>query len=150
MQDIRRAQDLIGHQVYDRHGDRIGRVDNVYLDDATDQPEWVTVRSGLFFPRESFVPLAGASHGDGGISVCVSKRKVTNSPEVTAPDGHLSNNDGHCLYRHYGIQRGISTAQRGRDGVDEDIPSTDPEEQTMPDGITLRPPDKSDPSTEGD
>lgn len=144
MQDIKRAQDLIGHHVYDRHGDRIGRVDNVYIDDATDQPEWVTVRRGLFFPRESFVPLAGASHGDGGISVCVSKTKVKSSPQVAAPEGHLSNNDGHSLYRHYGIQRGIGTPHRRQDGAGDEAPPSGPEEQTMPGGITLQPPGKSD------
>jgi sporulation protein YlmC with PRC-barrel domain len=144
MQDIRHAQDLIGHDVYDRHGDRIGRVDNVYIDDATDQPEWVTVRSGVFITKENFVPLAGASQGDGGISVCVSRTKVKSSPQVKIEDGHLSNSDGHSLYRHYGIQRGSGQSQR-RD-PDHRVDGSPPAEleQTMPGGITLQPPDPGD------
>jgi sporulation protein YlmC with PRC-barrel domain len=155
MKDIRRAQDLIGNEVYDRHGDRIGRVDNVYIDDATDQPEWVTVRRGLLRTRESFIPLAGASQGGGGISVCVSKTKVKRAPQVDADDGHLSNKEGHALYRHYGIQRGVGrpqqpnveqnstekpnpTAMSGQSGP----PPPSQEEQTMPGGITLEPPDE--------
>jgi sporulation protein YlmC with PRC-barrel domain len=146
MQDIRHAEDLIGHQVYDRHGDRIGCVNNVYIDDATDQPEWITVRSGLFITRENFVPLAGASQGDGGISVCVSRTKVKSSPQVKTEDGHLSNSDGHDLYRHYGIQRGIGRPQR-RDAdqhTDGEAPPPSEQEQTMPGGITLEPPDPDD------
>ena len=33
MKDVKRAQDLIGSDVYDRDGDRIGRVGNVYVDE---------------------------------------------------------------------------------------------------------------------
>jgi sporulation protein YlmC with PRC-barrel domain len=146
MQDIRHAQDLIGHEVYDRHGDRIGCVDDVYIDDATEQPEWITVRSGVFITKENFVPLAGASQGDGGISVCVSKTKVKSSPQVKVEDGHLSNSDGHSLYRHYGIQRGIGRPQQPDPAQQAggETPSPSEQEQTLPDGITLQPPDSSD------
>jgi sporulation protein YlmC with PRC-barrel domain len=139
MKEIKRAQDLIGNNVYDRHGDKIGRVDNVYIDDTTDQPEWITVRSGLLTARENFVPLAGASQGDGGIRVCVSRSKVRRAPQVNAEDGHLSNKDGRDLYLHYGIQRGSEAARPAGSNQDQTPPS--PEEQTLPGGIKLEPPD---------
>jgi sporulation protein YlmC with PRC-barrel domain len=163
MKDIKRAQDLIGNDVYDRHGDRIGRVDNVYIDDATEQPEWVTVRTGVFSIRENFIPLAGASQGGGGICVSVSKTKVKRSPRVSPDNGHLSNKEGQDLYSHYGIQRG-SRGPRGngpqdrppRRGAAEHptmFPSSQesmsrhpaaqsmptPEEETMPGGIVPDP-----------
>ncbi|HEY8372100.1 MAG TPA: PRC-barrel domain-containing protein, partial [Pseudonocardiaceae bacterium] len=47
---------LFGDEVYDANGEKIGKVGQVYLDDETGQPAWVTVRTGLFGMKESFVP----------------------------------------------------------------------------------------------
>jgi sporulation protein YlmC with PRC-barrel domain len=47
---------VIGQDVYDEAGEKIGSASEVYLDDETGQPEWVTVRTGLFGTKESFVP----------------------------------------------------------------------------------------------
>ena len=51
---------VIGHDVYDESGEKIGSASEVYLDDETGQPEWATVRTGLFGTKESFVPLRNA------------------------------------------------------------------------------------------
>ena len=45
-QDQLRA--VVGATAYDRAGDKIGKVGQVYYDDATDQPTWVTVNTGFF------------------------------------------------------------------------------------------------------
>ena len=45
-----------GSVVVDSNGDKVGDVGQVYLDDATGRPEWVTVRTGLFGLKETFVP----------------------------------------------------------------------------------------------
>ena len=49
-------RNLIGRKAFDRNGTKIGTVDEVYLDDATGEPEWAAVRTGLF-SRDAFVPL---------------------------------------------------------------------------------------------
>jgi sporulation protein YlmC with PRC-barrel domain len=49
-----------GHDVVDPSGERIGEIADIYLDEQTDQPEWLAVRTGLFGHRISFVPLAEA------------------------------------------------------------------------------------------
>ncbi len=113
MKDVKRAQDLIGSDVYDRDGGRIGRVGNVYLDDATQQPEWVTVRTGLFGAKESFVPLEGAAtSGENTLNVGVSKEKVKEAPRIEAEHGHLSDEEGRNLYDYYGLQRGSASPQQ--------------------------------------
>ncbi|MEN3263349.1 PRC-barrel domain-containing protein, partial [Pseudonocardia sp.] len=56
-------RDLIGSTAYDRSGDRIGKIGQIYYDDDTDQPKWVTVQTGLFGTRESFVPVQNAEIG---------------------------------------------------------------------------------------
>lgn len=96
---------LLGSTVRDTAGDRIGKVGQVYLDDTTGMPEWVTVKTGLFGTRESFVPLA-AAHVDGDeLVVDVTKDRVGDAPQIDE-DGHLSEEQEAELYRYYGVDPG--------------------------------------------
>src|SRR6185503_19176927 len=51
---------LLGATAHDPDGDKVSRIGQVYYDDDTDTPKWVTVHTGLFGTNESFVPLQGA------------------------------------------------------------------------------------------
>ena len=51
-------RDLTGATAYDHSGQKIGTVTSIYWDQATDVPEWLTVKTGLFGMKETFVPLA--------------------------------------------------------------------------------------------
>ena len=53
------------------------------------QPEWITVRTGLFGTKESFVPIRDADLTDDGVRVPVSKERVKDAPKIDT-DGHLS------------------------------------------------------------
>ena len=99
---------VIGKDVYDQSGDKIGSASEVYLDDESGQPEWVTVRTGLFGTKESFVPLQGADLTDDGVRVPVSKAQVKDAPKVDT-DGHLSPQEEQELYRYYGLASGQGT-----------------------------------------
>ena len=50
-------QTIVGSHAVDNDGDKLGKIGNVYLDDRTGEPAWVTVNTGLFGTKESFVPL---------------------------------------------------------------------------------------------
>jgi uncharacterized protein (TIGR02271 family) len=117
---------VIGKDVYDESGEKIGSASEVYLDDETGQPEWVTVRTGLFGTKESFVPIRDANLTDDGLRVPVSKNAVKDAPKIDT-DGHLSPQEEQELYRYYNMQhstgmtetgRTDSTAGLGRDDVD--------------------------------
>ena len=97
-----RPQDLIDSTVVDPEGSKIGKVGTVYLADDTRTPEWVTVKTGLFGHKESFVPLSGAEIRDDGLRVSVAKDQVSEAPRMET-DGHLSQDDSAELYRHYGL-----------------------------------------------
>ena len=71
---------VIGRDVYDESGNKIGSASEVYLDDQTGQPEWVTVKTGLFGTKESFVPIRDADLTDDGVRVNVTKVKVKDAP----------------------------------------------------------------------
>ncbi|GAB2745224.1 PRC and DUF2382 domain-containing protein [Amycolatopsis magusensis] len=119
-----RPQDLIDSPVVDPAGSKIGKVGTVYLSDDTHQPEWVTVKTGLFGHRESFVPLDGADLANDGLHVQVDKDQVTDAPQIDA-DGHLSPEDSGELYRYYGLpmqrdRAGEDRADRKRDSMRRD------------------------------
>jgi uncharacterized protein (TIGR02271 family) len=101
---------VIGQDVYDESGEKIGSAAEVYLDDETGQPEWVTVRTGLFGTKESFVPIRNADLTDEGVRVPVSKEQVKDAPKIDT-DGHLSPQEEEELYRYYGMGGGTDTSQ---------------------------------------
>jgi uncharacterized protein (TIGR02271 family) len=96
------AQTYRGATVVDSAGEKIGTVDDIYLDRASGEPEWAAVKTGLFGMKSSFVPLSSASpSGDGELRVDVTKDQVKDAPNVDA-DGELSTEEEQRLYRHYG------------------------------------------------
>ncbi|MGY1777018.1 PRC and DUF2382 domain-containing protein [Geodermatophilus sp. SYSU D00804] len=99
---------MIGQDVYDEAGEKIGSASEVYLDDETGQPEWATVRTGLFGTKESFVPLRDADLTNDGLRVRVSKAQVKDAPKIDT-DGHLSPQEEQELYRYYGLGFGSGT-----------------------------------------
>src|SRR3712207_2842464 len=90
---------VIGQDDYDESGEKIGSAAEVYLDDETGQPEWVTVRTGLFGTKESFVPIRNADLTNDGVRVPVTKEQVKDAPKIDT-DGHLSPEEEQNLYRH--------------------------------------------------
>jgi uncharacterized protein (TIGR02271 family) len=98
---------VIGQDVYDQSGDKIGSAAEVYLDDETGEPEWVTVRTGLFGTKESFVPIRNADLTNDGVRVPVSKTQVKDAPKIDT-DGHLSPQEEQELYRYYGMGNGTA------------------------------------------
>ena len=65
---------LRGAPVVDSRGVRIGAVGDVYLDDASGEAAWATIKSGLFRRRTWFVPLVGASF-DGSLRLPFTGRR---------------------------------------------------------------------------
>ena len=103
---------LSGATVRDTAGEKIGKVAQVYLDDQTGQPEWVTVRTGLFGGKESFVPLSAARVEGDELVVDASKEKVSGAPQVDE-DGHISEQEEAEIYRYYGLTEAGTTASYG-------------------------------------
>lgn len=96
--------ELDGLTVYDNDGEKVGSVGRVYVDDDTGKPDWVTVKTGLFGMKESFVPLAGARRVGSDLHLSHPKDSVKDAPRVDA-DAHLSVAEEEELYRHYGLTR---------------------------------------------
>ncbi|MEU6345727.1 PRC-barrel domain-containing protein [Streptomyces sp. NPDC046977] len=92
---------LIGRRAFDRNGMKIGTVDEVYLDDATGEPEWAAVRTGIF-SRDAFVPLEPSEFGEDGLRVPFDKSLIKDAPDFGV-GRHLSPEQELQLYHHYGM-----------------------------------------------
>ena len=103
MFDKSQAGSIIGQQLRTSDGGKIGKIGQVYLDDYHDQPEWITVNTGMFGTNESFVPLAEATlDDDGGVTVPYTKDKIQDAPNIE-DSGHLSEAQEQDLYTYYDI-----------------------------------------------
>ena len=105
-QELERA---IGQDVYDVDGQKVGTAANLYASDLSGEPEWVTVKTGLFGTKESFVPLTGARTETDGLHVGARKDAIKDAPRID-DQGHLSEAEATELYRHYNMQ----AAQTGK------------------------------------
>src|SRR3712207_9239402 len=79
-----RGSDLKSHD-----GDKLGRIEEIYLDTQTGEPEWALVTTGLFGTKQSFVPLGGMTREGDVATVPYDKATVKDAPKVD-PDGRLS------------------------------------------------------------
>lgn len=94
-----------GSTVYDSVGEKVGKVGQVYLDDSTGQPSWVTVSTGLFGTSETFVPIQDARFDGDDLHVGHTKDTIKDAPRVDV-DQHLSETEEAELYRYYGLEWG--------------------------------------------
>ena len=94
-------------------GEKIGSIGQVYLDDQTGEPTFVTANTGLFGLKQSFVPLQGARVENGDLIVDYDKETVKDAPRID-DDGSLTPDEEDELYRYYGIG-GAGTTTGGYD-----------------------------------
>jgi sporulation protein YlmC with PRC-barrel domain len=104
-----RIRQLRGDDLRDRDGDKIGTIEEIYLDVDTGAPEWALVSTGLLGSKRTFVPLREAT---GTLRVPFDKATVKAAPKVD-PNGHLSRRDEAELYRHYGMEYSRSGSDSG-------------------------------------
>lgn len=95
------ADRAIGATAYGNDGEKIGKVGQVFLDDRTGQPEFLTVNTGIFGTSESFIPAQGASFDGDRVTVAFSKSKVKDAPKVDPDGGHLDQPEEDRLYAYY-------------------------------------------------
>ena len=126
--------ELFNSDVVDVEGNKIGSIGQVYLDDMTGQPSWITVKTGWFGLKETFVPLERAVAADGTITVPYTAEKVKDAPRVD-PDKHLDADEESQLYAYYGIAAVVSEEQDASDdvavGLDEPVETTPAEESEV-------------------
>ena len=100
MTSAQTPESYIGKNAVDAQGDKIGSVGQVYLNDQTGEPDWITVNTGLFGMRESFAPLQGSSFNGEDVVLPFDKAVVKDAPDV-ADSSHLDGDEQERLYSYY-------------------------------------------------
>src|SRR4051794_30304891 len=89
-----------GRDVMDSGGGRLGEVREIYLDDATDRPEWVLAETDS---GSRFVPLAGAAVEGETLRVAYAAAAVSDAPALE-PSKELTQDEERRLYDHYDVK----------------------------------------------
>ncbi|HEX5191371.1 MAG TPA: PRC-barrel domain-containing protein [Solirubrobacteraceae bacterium] len=114
MVEVDNIGDWKGKQLIDRDGEKIGKLEDVYVDTANDEPMFVTVKEGLVVSKHlTFVPLAGAAASPDGLKVAVSKAQIKDAPNIDR-GGELSQDQEAALYGHYEIAYAPADNPSGR------------------------------------
>ncbi|MCP9987450.1 PRC and DUF2382 domain-containing protein [Streptomyces sudanensis] len=106
------VEGIQGETAYDSNGEKIGTIGQVYVDDRLGTPEWVTVKTGMFGTKETFVPLAGARRRGGELHVPYAKDMIKDAPRIDI-DEHLDATEEQRLYRHYRLTPGGTAGTAG-------------------------------------
>ena len=113
------AREVIGTTAYAADGDKIGKVGQLFLDDQTGRPEFVTVNTGLFGTNETFIPVSDATYDGDRLTLPFAKDKIKSAPNVDAEGGHLDQSEEQRLYEYYSMgydQSSMGTGDAGREG----------------------------------
>jgi ribosomal 30S subunit maturation factor RimM len=97
------GKELVGAEVFDAHGERVGKLARVYPPPEGGTPDLALVKTGLFGLRCSFVPLAGATLEGDALVVPFLKAHIREAPALPKGETSVSAEQEAEVFRHYGI-----------------------------------------------
>jgi hypothetical protein len=106
--------DWHGKMLIDRNGEKIGKLQDVYVDVETDVPQFATVKEGIIGRHLTFVPLGGVQVGPDDLLVPVTKERVRTAPDIEMHGDELSQADESTLYHHFELNYTPIDTESGR------------------------------------
>jgi sporulation protein YlmC with PRC-barrel domain len=103
-----------GKMLVDINGEKIGKLQDVYVDVETDVPQFATVKEGFIGRHLTFVPLGGIQIGPDDLQVQVTKEQVQSAPDIDIHGGELSQADESTLYHHFELNYTPIDTESGR------------------------------------
>jgi hypothetical protein len=98
--------ELIGSEVLSVRGEKIGKIDHLYIHGDSDEPNWASVKHGILGLHASLIPLQDAQEEeDDGLRIVYEKDHVKDAPSVEPDGDRLSDEDADLLCRYYGLER---------------------------------------------
>ncbi len=102
-----------GYEVYDNSGQKIGKVDDLFVDE-NDNPEYIGVKMGFLGTRSTLIPMDIAQIDDESSQITVSTEKHTVKEGPTFDDDREITPDYEEQVRsYYGVGRVTATEERG-------------------------------------
>ena len=113
----RMGERFAGYRVYDRHYEKIGKVEHLFVDES-DRLEYVGVKTGFFGNHSALIPMDIVRVNDERqlMEVNAEKDTITNSPTFD-DDGDMTPEFEDRIYAHFGLKRGGGTTDRGGYGA---------------------------------
>jgi uncharacterized protein (TIGR02271 family) len=130
MNDLMSAR---GTAVYASDGDKIGSVEEVFVDEQTNEPEWIGLGTGFFGTKRVLVPVTGAELRDDGLYVPYPKDQVKETPDIDVDE--ISQEREAELYSHYGLDY---SERRSDTGLPEGAAGTGTQRRTAREGDVVR------------
>ncbi len=90
-----------GKAIVDCNLEKIGKLQDVYVDVETDEPLFGTVKEGFLGRHLTFVPLRGVQIGPDSLSVTATKDQIRSAPEIELHGEELSQEGESALYHHF-------------------------------------------------
>ena len=106
--------DWHGKMLIDVDGERIGKLQDVYVDVETDVPQFATVKEGVIGRHLTFVPLGDIRVGPDELRVTVTKEQVRSAPDIEMHGEELSQSDESTLYHHFELNYTPINTESGR------------------------------------
>jgi uncharacterized protein YrrD len=103
-----------GVLLIDRNGEKIGKLEDVYVDVETDEPQFATVKEGFIGRHLTFVPLGGIKVGPDELQVTVTREQIKSAPNIEQHGEELSQADESALYHHYELNYTPPDTESGR------------------------------------
>ena len=123
---MEQLSELRGAPVMDSAGDQIGKVEEIYYDTDTGQPEWIRLGAGFLGTKRVLVPVQGADVRGDAVTVQYDKQKVKGAPDV---DGDEISHETEPVDMDVELQR--ETARVTREPIDEPVADADLGEQEV-------------------
>jgi uncharacterized protein (TIGR02271 family) len=94
-----------GYEVYDQNGEKIGKVDDLFVDE-NDNPEYIGVKIGLLGTSSTLIPidLITVDESAGRLDVATDKETAKNGPAFD-DDREITPDFENQVYSYYGLSR---------------------------------------------
>src|ERR687898_444691 len=125
-----------GYAVYDPAGEKIGKVDDLFVDQS-DEPEYIGVKMGLLGTRSTLIPWDVVSTTDDEgrtITVDTDKDKAKNGPTFD-DDREITPEFEEEVYSYYGLSR--SSGSEGSGSYGSDYSDNGTEARTVGPGMSM-------------
>ena len=105
-----------GYKVYDNAGEKIGKVDDLFVDEA-DHEEYIGVKLGLFGTKSTLIPMdvVRVNERDHTIEVADTKDRVKDAPNFS-DDDDITPDFERRIREHFGLEGSESSETRGSYG----------------------------------
>jgi len=106
-----------GYKVYDNRGEKIGKVDDLFIDE-TDREEYIGVKMGFLGMKSTLIPMdiVRVNESDKSIEVSESKAHVKDAPSFD-DDEDITHEYEERIRSHFGLQSVESSSGRGSYGA---------------------------------